>query len=143
MLTIRALFDATAPGVLSESQISLFEQFQTQVDVSFQYGAQHCTYTGVGDVLIEAGSQYYERISIAVPGAPDTHIFVESDVQASGVATFPPWAPPPVGGADGAPAWQGVGNVTDRWSPRSSCSGALDVNGWEMQVVLDGSTACR
>jgi MYXO-CTERM domain-containing protein len=110
-LTIGALLDATAPGVLSEPQVSLFEQFKTQVDVSFQYGAQHYTYNGVGDVLIEAGSQYYERISIVVPGAPDTHIFAESEVQASGVATFPPLAPPAVGGADGAPAWQGASAV--------------------------------
>jgi hypothetical protein len=109
-LTIGALLDPTAPGVLSEPQVPLFEQFNTLVDVSFQYGAQHYTYEGAGDVLIEAGSQYRERISIAVPASPDMHIFAESEVQAIGVDNFPPLAPA-VGGADGPAAWQGASAV--------------------------------
>lgn len=109
-LSIGALLDPTAHDVLSEPQVPLFEQFNTQVDVSFQYGAQHYTYKGVGDVLIEAGTQYYERISIAVPGMPDTHIFAEGEVQADGIS-FPPLAPPTVGGAAGVLASQGSSAV--------------------------------
>jgi hypothetical protein len=110
-LTIGALLDPAAPGVLLDPQVPLFEQFKTQVDVSFQYGAQHYAYAGAGDVLIEAGEQYYERISIEVPGSPDAHIFAESGVQANGVGDFPLLAPPAVGGADGASAWQGSSAV--------------------------------
>ena len=106
-LTIGAIMDPRASSVISDPQVPYFEQFNTQIEISFQFGTQHYQYSGVGDVLIQGG--YDERVTVHVPGS-DTRIFAETLTGGGGPLLY---APPDVDGGGGSSAIYAVSGPFD------------------------------